>query len=149
MSSVFIETPTPIKYSLVLTALGAGLLLILLLLGTCYLKIPQVLATILCCVSKKCCLRRKALQRTIDQTNLRVYYSAATALQPAQTALLPSAPYEPATIPAHLSTQIPITLPFPGHRPLTNSCINGHQDCFSALRDPFSVNKHVSKVIDF
>ena len=48
----FFETATPIKYSLVLTALGAGLLLILLLLGICYLKIPQVLAAIICCVSK-------------------------------------------------------------------------------------------------
>ena len=135
----FFETATPIKYSLVLTALGAGLLLILLLLGTCYLKIPQVLATILCYVSKKCCLRRKALQRNIDQTNLRVYYRAATALEPAQTALIPSAPNEPVSIPAHLSTQIPITLPFPGHRPLTNNsaiCVNGHQDCFCVRCGP-------------
>ena len=45
-----------IAYSLVFTALAAGLLIILLLLCACYLKIPQVLATILFCVSKQCCL---------------------------------------------------------------------------------------------
>ena len=104
--------------------------------GACYLKIPQVLATILCCVSKQCCLRRKALQRTIDQTNLRVYYSAPTALQPAQTTLLPSAPYDPATIPAHSSAQIPITSPYIGHTQMTSSCVNGHMDCFCARFGP-------------
>ena len=72
----FFQTASPIKYSLVVTAFCAVLLLLLLMIGLCYLQIPNVLATILCCFSKKCFLQKKALQRNQDQSHLRVIYTA-------------------------------------------------------------------------
>ena len=114
----FFQTATPIKYSLVVTAFCAGLLLLLLLIGLCYLQIPHVLATLLCCVSKTCFLRRKALQRNQDQTHLRVLYTASNSFEPAQAHLVPSAPTAPVVVPSHLPGQLPDQLPLLGTRPL-------------------------------
>ena len=79
------------------------------------------------------------MQRNIDQTHLRVFYTASTAFEPAQANLMPSAPIEPVIVPAHLPAQLPIQLPLTGTRLLAGNsalCVNGHQDCFCAWYGP-------------
>ena len=107
--TTFFQTATPVKYSLILVSLVSIVLVSMLLLCACYLKIPKVLTKILCCVSNTCCLKRKALKRTRDQDQLRVIYTVAHDLQPAQANVVPSAPVE-CTLPSVAPTaDIPMT----------------------------------------
>ena len=76
-------------------------------------------------------LRRKALHRNLDQTHLRVFYTASTSFEPAQAHLMPSTPTEPIIVPAHMPAQLPIQLPLTGTRPLAGNgalCVNNQPD---------------------
>ena len=134
--AAFFENASPIKYSLISTALAASFLVYMLLLCACYLQVPQLLTKFLCCVSNNCCLKRRAMQRTREQTHLRVFYSAATEFQPAQTSLLPTAPIDQTLIPAQTSAEIPMTSSYIAHTQLSGSCVNNLNDCFCVRFGP-------------
>ena len=126
--TTFFQTATPIKYSLILISL---VLVSMLLLCACYLKIPQVLAKLLCCVSNNCCLKNKVLKRTRDQAQLRVIYTAAHELQPAQATLIPSAPTECTLTPGLPTADPPMTSYYNQHTQVSGNCVNNLTGCFA------------------
>ena len=87
------------------------------------------------------------MQRNIDQTHLRVFYTASTAFEPAQANLMPSAPIEPVIVPAHLPAQLPI------HWLVTVHFVSMDTKTVSvrgmALKNCSHVNKHAFKAISF
>ena len=130
--TAFFETASPIKYSLILTSLAAIVLVSMLLFCACYLQVPQILTKFLCCVSNNCCLKRRALKRTREQTQLRVFYSAANEFQPAQTSLLPSAPIDYTLTPAQTTADTPMTSFYTAQTQLSGNCINNLSGCYCA-----------------
>ena len=138
--TTFFQTATPIKYSLILISLVSIVLVSMLLLCACYLKIPQVLAKLLCCVSNNCCLKNKALKRTRDQAQLRVIYTAAHELQPAQATLIPSAPTECTLTPGLPTADPPMTSYYNQHTQVSGNCVNNLTGCFCVR---FGVNKPI------
>ena len=136
----FFQTATPVKYSLILVSFVSIVLVSLLLLCACYLKIPKVLTKILCCVSNTCCLKRKALKRTRDQDQLRVIYTVAHDLQPAQANVVPSAPVE-CTLPSVAPTaDIPMTSYYNPQTQVSGNCVNNLPGCFCAR---FGINRPI------
>ena len=131
-----------------MTAFCAVLLLLLLMIGLCYLKISNVLATLLCCFSKTCFLWKKALQRNQDQSHLLVLYTA-NSFELAQAHLVPSAPTAPVVVPAHLPGQLPDQLSLLGTRSLAAQnfvsqgalCVNNQPDCFCARYGPDNLSQ--------
>ena len=114
-------------------------LVLILLFCLCYLKVPRLLATLLCCFTDLCCLKKRALERQADMTRLNVMYSAdATGLSSVQ--IRPSAPAAPEMVPAHNSAQQPAQVPLMGEWPSAvqgfvgqgNVCINRIPDCYCA-----------------
>ena len=114
-------------------------LVLILLLCLCYLKVLHFLATLLCCFTDLCCLKKRALERQADLTRLNVMYSAdATGLSSVQ--IRPSAPAAPKMVPAHISVQSPAQVPLMGEWPSAvqgfvgqgHCCINQIPDCFCA-----------------
>ena len=138
--TTFFQTATPIKYSLILISLVSIVLVSMLLLCACYLKILQVLAKLLCCVSNNCCLKNKALKRTRDQDQLRVIYTAAHELQPAQATLVPSAPTECTLTSVIPTADPPMTSYYNQHTQVSGNCVNNLPGCFCAR---FGINKPI------
>ena len=135
----FFQTASPFHYSLLVTGVCVVLLVFILILCICYLRIPHCLATFLCCFTKHCCLKKRALERQADLSRLHVMYSAdATELSSVQ--IRPSAPAAPEMVPAHISVQSPAQVPLMGEWPSAvqgfvgqgNVCINQIPDCFCA-----------------
>ena len=109
----FFQTASPIHYSLFVTIVCVVFLVLILLFCLCYLKVPRLLATLLCCFTDLCCLKKRALERQADMTRLNVMYSAdATGLSSVQ--IRPSAPAAPEMVPAHISAQQPAQVPLMG-----------------------------------
>ena len=115
------------------------IVIVILLFCLCYLKVPRLLATLLCCFTDLCCLKKRALERQADMTRLNVMYSAdVTGLSSVQ--IRPSAPAAPEMVPAHISAQSPAQVPLMGEWPSAvqgfvgqgNVCINQIPDCFCA-----------------
>ena len=129
--TTFFQIANPIKYSLILISLASIVLVSMLLLCACYLKIPQVLAKILCCVSNNCCLKHKALKRTREQAQLRVLYTAANEFQPAQASLIPSAPIEYPLTPGLTTADPPMTSYYTPHTQISGNCINNLTGCLA------------------
>ena len=128
--TTFFQTATPVKCSLILVSFVSIVLISLLLLCACYLKLPKVLTKLLCCVCINCCLKRKVTKRTRDQDQLRVIYTLAHDLQPAQANVVPSAPIE-CTLPSvALTTDIPMPAYYNPQTQLSGNCVNNLPRCF-------------------
>ena len=138
--TAFFETASPIKYSLILTSLAAIVLVSMLLLCACYLKVPQILAKLLCCVSNNYCLKHRALKRTREQAQLRVFYSSANEFQPAQASLIHSAPIEYPLTPGQTTADPQMTSYYTPQTQLSGNCINNLSGCFCAI---FGANKPI------
>ena len=136
--TTFFQTATSIKYSLILISLVSIVLVSMLLLCACYLKIPKVLAKLLCCVSNTCCLKRKALKRTRDKDQLGVIYTVAHELQPAQATVVPSAPAECTLTSVVPTADPPMTSYY--NTQVSGNCVNNLPGCFGAQ---FGINRPI------
>ena len=74
-----------------MTGFCLAILIIVLLLCKCYLKVPQCLTGLLCCFSRDCCLKKRALARHEDIQTLNVLYQNGENEQ-ARVMLTPSCP---------------------------------------------------------
>ena len=71
----FFEQATPIHWSLLIIGFSLTIVSLLLLCCICYLRIPKLLNSILCCFKNTCCLKRRVLTRLTERQHLDSLYT--------------------------------------------------------------------------